>query len=100
MSERPEERRITFAHGPAGLRAVIAGTGTDVWEVIAAWKASGESYAGLREDYPWLSDAQLRSALAYYGSHAWEIDARLAREAYWTPERAREVLTPPSPQPD
>jgi uncharacterized protein (DUF433 family) len=83
---------VVFADGPAGRRPVIAGTGLDVWEVIAAWKAAEGSYASLREDFPWLTDIQLRSALAYYRLYPAEIDARLEREAYWTPERVRQEL--------
>lgn len=91
---------IAFADGPAGRRAVVAGSGIDVWEIVSAWKADGESYALLRENYPWLTDMQLRSALAYYRLYPAEIDARLERERYWTAERVREempYLTPPSP---
>lgn len=29
---------ITFTEGPAGRRAAIAGTGPDVWQVIATWQ--------------------------------------------------------------
>ena len=35
---------VLFADGPAGRRAVIAGTGLDVWEVIAAWRAADEDF--------------------------------------------------------
>lgn len=78
---------IAFADGPAGRRAVVGGTGLDVWEVIATWRAGGDSYDSLRQNYPWLTDAQLRAVLAYYEVYPREIDARLEREAEWTPER-------------
>lgn len=78
---------IVFADGPAGRRATIAGTGLDVWEVIAAWKEAGERWSTLRESYDWLTDFQLRSAVAYYKIYPAEIDARLAAEERWTPER-------------
>ena len=84
---------IVFADGPAGRRAVVEGTGLDVWEVIATWQASGGSYERLQENYPWLADAQLRAALAYYEVYPNEIEARLDREAEWTPERVRQALT-------
>ena len=83
---------ITFADGPAGQRAVVGGTGLDIWEVIATWRAGGESHESLRQSYPWLTDAQLRAALAYYEVYPREIDARLEREARWTPERVRKDL--------
>lgn len=83
---------VAFADGPAGRRAVVAGTGLDIWEVVASWKASAEDFRKLRRNYPWLSEAQLRAALAYYEVYPEEIDARLAQEAKWTPERvAREL---------
>jgi uncharacterized protein (DUF433 family) len=83
---------ILFVDGPAGRRAVVAGTGLDVWEVIATWKAGGEDERKLRKSYPWLTEPQLRAALAYYELYPGEIDARLEREERWTPERvAREL---------
>lgn len=83
---------IGFVDGPTGRRAVVAGTGLDVWEVIATWKACGGGFAKLRKSYPWLTEPQLRAPLAYYELYPGEIDARLEREARWTPERvAREL---------
>ena len=35
----------------------------------------------LRQNYPWLSEAQLRAALGYYEIYPSEINARLEREA-------------------
>lgn len=34
-----------------GRRAAIAGSGLEVWEVIATWKEGGESWEVLREAY-------------------------------------------------
>jgi uncharacterized protein (DUF433 family) len=83
---------VVFVDGPAGRRAVVAGTGLDVWELVATWQATGESLGKLRKSYPWLTEVQLRSALSYYELYPGEIDARLEREARWTPERvAREL---------
>jgi len=90
LSEAVRMRRVpgvVFTDGPAGRRATIAGTGQDVWEVIATWKDAGEQWNALRESYDWLTDFQLRSALAYYKIYPEEIDARLAVEERWTPER-------------
>jgi uncharacterized protein (DUF433 family) len=89
---------VVFAEGPVGRRAVIAGTGLDVWEVIASWRAMGEDFSRLRAGYPWLSEPQLRGALSYYRLYPREIDERLEREEGWTPERIRRELpfaTPP-----
>ncbi len=83
---------ILFADGPGGRRAVVAGTGLDVWEVIATWREVGEDHELLRRAYSWLGEAQLRAALGYYALYPAEIDARLEREARWTRERvAREL---------
>ncbi|MFL6260079.1 MAG: DUF433 domain-containing protein [Thermoanaerobaculia bacterium] len=83
---------VTFVDGSTGRRAVVAGTGLDVWEVIATWKEGGKRYQALRQNYPWLSEAQLRAALGYYEIYPSEINARLEREARWTPERVRREL--------
>jgi uncharacterized protein (DUF433 family) len=80
---------IAFADGPTGRRAIIAGTGLDVWEVIATWKAAAGSDTVLRQSYPWLTEPQLRAVLAYYELYPVEIDTRLELEAQWTPERVR-----------
>lgn len=83
---------IFFADGPAGRRAVIAGSGIDVWEVVASWRAMGEDFERLRAGYPSLGEPQLRAALSYYRLFPREIDARLERERSWTPERLRREL--------
>ena len=83
---------ILFADGPAGRRAVVAGTGIDVWEIVATWREGGEEYGELRKNYPWLSEPQLRAALGYYELYPQEIESRLLREAGWTPERVSREL--------
>jgi uncharacterized protein (DUF433 family) len=77
---------VELRNGPAGPRAVVSGTGLDVWEIIATWREVGENFERLQESYPWLSAEQLESALEYYEHNTGEIEARLAREAEWTPE--------------
>ncbi|HLB36074.1 MAG TPA: DUF433 domain-containing protein [Gemmatimonadales bacterium] len=83
---------IGFADGPTGRRAIVAGTGTDVWEVIAAWRGCNEDFDQLRANYPWLGPAPLRAALGYYQLYPEEINARLTHEAEWTPDRVRRQL--------
>jgi uncharacterized protein (DUF433 family) len=83
---------VVFADGPAGRRATVAGTGLDVWEVVATWRACGEDFGRLRRSYEWLNEPQLRAALAYYQLYPQEIDARLKIEAGWTPERVASEL--------
>jgi hypothetical protein len=77
---------IVFVDGATGRRAALPG-GLDVWEIIATWQEGGRSYEELRQNYPWLTESQLRAALAYYELYPSEIDARLEREAQLTPER-------------
>jgi len=83
---------IAFADSISGRRPVLAGTGIDVWEVIATWQAVGHDEAQLREAYNWLTPAQLRAALGYHQLYPDEIDARIALDESWTPERIRREL--------
>ena len=78
---------ILFAGSPSGRHARVAGTGLDVWEIIAMYKSLDCDPARLREAYHWLSDAQLRAALAYYAAYPEEIDRRIALDERWTKER-------------
>jgi len=95
LSEGVRMRRapgILFADGPVGRRAVVAGTGLDVWEVIRTWQDAGTSFDETRANYPWLSEVQVRAAIAYYELYPVEIDERLKREREWTAERIRKEL--------
>lgn len=83
---------VVFVQRRDGRRPAIAFSGLEVWEIVATWKEGEESWEGLVEAYPELSEAQLRAAVAYYRAYPDEIDERLAREAYWTPERVAEDL--------
>ena len=83
---------IVMVDGPTGRRAVVAGSGLDVWEIIATWHACGRDECQLADNYSWLTQSQLRAALAYYQLYPEEIDARLARERQWTPERVQREL--------
>ena len=78
---------VTFADGPTGRRAKIAGTGIDIWEFIATFKGLGENYNKLQETYHWLSDQQIRSALSYYALYPEEIDEKITRNEDITHEQ-------------
>lgn len=80
---------IIFADGPAGRRARIAGTGLDVWELIAASRSVGRDTARLRQAFPWLPEPALRAALAYYRAYPDEIDQRVAASERWAVEELR-----------
>ena len=92
---------IIFTDGPTGRRARIAGTGIDVFELIAGYLSVDEDWDSLTHAYHWLSEDQLRAALAYYAAYPEEIEERLARQDYWTPERIWEAypFTRPRPKP-
>jgi uncharacterized protein (DUF433 family) len=77
---------VAFTEGPTGRRATVAGTGLDVWEIVATWRVVGENFERLKAAYHWLSEEQLWDALEYYKRNTEEIEARLAREREWTPE--------------
>lgn len=77
MDEHPG---IGFADGPAGRRAVVLGTGLDVWEVVSGLHASGGSVEAVAR-YLELPVAPVRAALRYYAAFRAEIDAELARRA-------------------
>jgi uncharacterized protein (DUF433 family) len=83
---------IVFVQRRNERRAAVAFSGLEVWEVVATWKESGESWDELTRAYPEASENQLRAAVAYYHAYPAEIDERLAREAYWTRERVAEEM--------
>lgn len=82
---------VTFVDGPAGTRAHIAGTGLDVWEVVAIHRAHGRDESAVLQHLPHLSRRQLLTALAYYADHKGEIHAILKDQARAAEEWHREV---------
>jgi uncharacterized protein (DUF433 family) len=83
---------IVFAQGPTGPRARIAGTGIDVWEVVATHKSLKRNFGRLQKAYPQLSERQLLAALTYYRRYQAEIEGRLRANHSWTPARVRARL--------
>lgn len=83
---------IIFVDGVSGRRAVVAGTGLEVWEVVAAWNSLDRDWEALRSSFSEITEVQLRAALSYYELYPDEIDERLGREEEWTPERIRAEL--------
>jgi uncharacterized protein (DUF433 family) len=101
LDEALRQRRapgVAFVDGVTGRRAVVAGTGLEVWEVVATWKDADEDFARTREAFSWLSELQVRAALGYYRLYPDEIDRRLAREDAWTRERLQAELPFAIPQ--
>ena len=90
LAEAVKMRRcpgIVFADGPSGRRPCIAGSGLDVWEVIATSKSLDRDFDRLRTAYHWLTEPQLRAALGYYAAYPEEIDRQIALNQSWTKER-------------
>lgn len=83
---------IVFVDGATGRRPMVAGSGLEVWEVVATWKEVGRNYDRLRAAYDWMTEPQLRSALSYYELYGHEVEARLEREARLTQERVQNEL--------
>lgn len=77
MDEHPG---IGFADGPAGRRAVVLGTGLDVWEVVATVRQPGSSVNGAAR-YLELPVSAIRAAVRYYAAFPGEIDDVLKRQA-------------------
>ena len=81
---------ILFSEGTSGRRARVAGTGIEVWEVIAAYKSVKEDFKRLKKAYHWLSAEQLKAALGYYAIYPQEIDPLIEQNEQWDEERLRE----------
>jgi len=77
---------IIFTEGTAGRRARIAGTGIEVWEVIATYKGVAEDFVRLRLAYHWLTEQQLRAATGYYLIYKEEIDRLIKQNEGLTKE--------------
>lgn len=71
---------------------MVAGTGLDVWEVVASWRAAEGDLSAVIADFSWLTPMQVKAALGYYQLYPEEIDLRLRAEEAWTPERIRREL--------
>ncbi len=77
---------IVFSEGVSGKRARIAGTGIEVWEVIANYKSVDKNFERLQNTYHWLTELQLRAALGYYHAYPQEIEQLITQNENWTKE--------------
>lgn len=77
---------IVFSEGVGGRRARIAGAGIEVWEVAALYEGVGKDFKRLKDSLHWLSEPQIRSALAYYRAYGEEIKQLIKRNESWTLE--------------
>jgi len=81
---------ILFAEGTSGRRARVAGTGIEVWEVIAAYKSVKGDFKRLQKTYHWLSGEQLKAALGYYTIYPNEIDRIIEQNEQWSDEKIQD----------
>lgn len=81
---------IIFTEGVSGRRARIAGTGIEVWEIIASYKSIDEDFERLRNIYHWLTEQQLRVAIGYWKIYPEEIDRLITQNESWTEEHIHE----------
>ncbi len=81
---------IVFTEGISGCRARIAGTGIEVWEVIASYKSMDKDLRRLRKSYQWLTEQQLRVSIGYWKIYPNEIDHLIMQNESWTVERIHE----------
>jgi len=69
---------ILFVEGAGGRRAVIAGTGLSVYEVVQVWKAYRKNRAAVLKHLEHLTPTQVDAALTYYAAFPDEIDRQVA----------------------
>ncbi len=77
---------IIFAEGVTGRRARVAGTGLEVWELIATYRSVNQSFKRLKKAYHWLTEQQLRAAVGYYKVYRGEIDLQIKQNESLTKE--------------
>jgi len=75
---------IVFADGVSGRRARVAGTGLEVWEIVATYKSVNQDFKRLQKAYHWLTEQQLRSVLGYYALYPEEIDDLIKHNERWS----------------
>ena len=78
---------ILFVDEPHGRVPWIAGSGLEVWEVVRSYRDMGRNLDRLREAFDWLSEAQLRAALAYVEAYPDYAEACERREGRASPEQ-------------
>ncbi len=81
---------IIFSEGMTGRRARIAGTGIEVWEVIATYKSVNKDLGRLHKAYHWLTEQQLMSAIGYYRAYPQEIEHLIKQNEELTKEHVHE----------
>ena len=70
---------------------VVAGTTMKVVELVVAQRAHGWSPEELHFQHPYLSLAQIHSALAFYWDHRDDLDADIERRIRFTDQARKEA---------
>ncbi|MGD9890911.1 MAG: DUF433 domain-containing protein [Dehalococcoidia bacterium] len=77
----PERRTIHRVPGviyePLDRRAIVVGSGIEVFEIVLAYEAAGHDWEELREGFHWLTEEQLQAALDFYRANTEEVEERL-----------------------
>ena len=100
LSEAIKTRRcpgIVLAEGVSGRRAKVAGTGIEVWEILANYQSLNQDFNRLKKAFHWLTPDQLRAALGYYAAYPEEIDELIDRNRDWTSQTLKQrhpLMTP------
>ncbi|MCJ7832975.1 MAG: DUF433 domain-containing protein [Deltaproteobacteria bacterium] len=81
---------IVFAEGVSGRRSRVAGTGIEVWEIIANYLSLEKDFNHLKKTYHWIKPEQLKAALGYYSSYPEEIDRLIEKNESWSVEKIKE----------
>ena len=81
---------IVFIEGAAGRRARIAGTGIEVWELLATYRSVDEDANRLHQAYHWLSEQQIGAAMCYYKAYPEDIERVIKQNEGLTGEYLRE----------
>jgi len=83
---------IAVSLRPPEQRARILGTGIEVWQVVRTYYEVNEDWKRLRACYDWLTEKQLRAAMAYGHAHWEPIAARIAEEYARLPDDLRDGI--------
>ncbi len=75
---------IVFTDGVTGRKARVAGTGLEVWEIIATYIGVKQNVERLQKAYHWLTEQQLRAAIGYYTVYREEIDHQIKQNESWS----------------
>jgi len=81
---------IVFTDGLTGRKARVAGTGLEVWEIIATYIGVKRNFNRLQKAYHWLTEQQLRAAIGYYTLYREEIDRQMEQNESWSKEKITE----------